>query len=265
MYIHICVYIYIYVCVYIYVYIHTHSYTHMHAHRMIRWQRCAQKRWLKLTSLNRILHVLQADLPAEGMCLRACGSVCVFVCACMLCVRVGALCVCGCVVCLYVFLCVYVFVYVCVCVCVCVCVHTFAYLSIRVCVCIFSPFYMSYPLLFQHVPIDFYFTHRSGTGSTKAGHRDNNSPRSLSGALTARTTTSQMSLRSHPPPKDEKWARWKYDMEKKWGPKLEKNLGLFVRMGRREVYVLYVYVRSICDKRNMCIYVSEKYMYYTYI
>lgn len=45
------------------------------------------------------------------------------------------------------------------------------------------------------------------------------------GGLTARTTTSKMSLKSHPPPKDEKWARFKYDMKKKWEPVYEQRIG----------------------------------------
>ena len=45
------------------------------------------------------------------------------------------------------------------------------------------------------------------------------------GNLTARTSTSDMSLKSHPPPKDEKWARWKYEMKKKYGPVYEKRIG----------------------------------------
>jgi len=45
------------------------------------------------------------------------------------------------------------------------------------------------------------------------------------GGLTARTATSKMSLKSHPPPKDEKWARFKYDMKKKWEPIYEQRIG----------------------------------------
>jgi hypothetical protein len=40
-----------------------------------------------------------------------------------------------------------------------------------------------------------------------------------------------MSIKSHPPPKDEKWARWKYDMKKKWGPVYEKRIGVAVQPG----------------------------------
>jgi len=76
----------------------------------------------------------------------------------------------------------------------------------------------------SHVWLTVHCALRSGTSSTKAGHRDNNSPRTL-GFLTARTNTSEMSTKSHPPPKDEKWARWKYDMKKKWGPVVEKRMG----------------------------------------
>ena len=49
--------------------------------------------------------------------------------------------------------------------------------------------------------------------------------RTYTGALTARTSTSKMSLKSHPPPKDENWARFKYDLKKKWEPVYEQRLG----------------------------------------
>jgi hypothetical protein len=49
--------------------------------------------------------------------------------------------------------------------------------------------------------------------------------RTYTGALTARSSTSKMSLKSHPPPKDEKWARFTYDMKKKWKPVYEQRIG----------------------------------------
>ena len=59
---------------------------------------------------------------------------------------------------------------------------------------------------------------RSGTGSTGALSTDRLSAR------TTRTSTSKLSLRSHPPPKDEKWARFKYDMKKTYDEKYREKV-----------------------------------------